>query len=182
MIWCSPQIRRAAPFWDARWWRPPVPCGTSGCRPRSAAPTEETAFRAAVSELLERLTAWEGPAPRAARVLALPRLPAQHLQHAGPVGDGAPIPAAGGARCRRSACATATMADCNGCSYTDLSALRGAGRAASTAAPMVEEVYPAVRSCRRAGDALRQLQRRPLRQPHRLRQPSDGAVPPDPVL
>ena len=57
---------------------------------------EETAFRAAVSELLERADGVGGACPRGAGAGAA-RLPAQHLQHAGAVGDGAPIPAAGGA-------------------------------------------------------------------------------------
>ena len=57
---------------------------------------EETAFRAAVSELLERLTAWEGPAP-VGRVLAL---------HASQRSTWCADPCRRRCRCRRSACGT----------------------------------------------------------------------------
>ena len=43
---------------------------------------EETAFRASISELIERLAAWEKPGP-IRHILAPACLPAQHLQHSG---------------------------------------------------------------------------------------------------
>ena len=77
---------------------------------------EETAFRAAVSELLERLTAWEGPAP-VGRVLALhasQRSTSNTLALWEMVRRSLPPEVQVQEICLRNG----TMADCNGCSYT----------------------------------------------------------------
>ena len=86
--WCLLPIRRAAPFWAARWWRPPAPCGISASRPRSAAWTRKPPSALAVRELIARLDGWQAPAADPAGA-GPARLPAQHLQHPGPVGAGA---------------------------------------------------------------------------------------------
>ena len=105
---------------------------------------EETAFRAAVSELLERLTAWEGPAP-VGRVLALhasQRSTSNTLALWEMVRRSLPPEVQVQEICLRNG----TMADCNGCSYTACMHFGEQG-GCFYGGPMVEEVYPAVRSC-----------------------------------
>ena len=105
---------------------------------------EETAFRAAVSELLERLTAWEGPAP-VGRVLALhasQRSTSNTLALWEMVRRSLPPEVQVQEICLRNG----TMADCNGCSYTACMHFGERG-GCFYGGPMVEEVYPAVRSC-----------------------------------
>ena len=104
----------------------------------------ETAFRAAVSELLERLTAWEGPAP-VGRVLALhasQRSTSNTLALWEMVRRSLPPEVQVQEICLRNG----TMADCNGCSYTACMHFGEQG-GCCYGGPMVEEVYPAVRSC-----------------------------------
>lgn len=102
---------------------------------------EETAFRAAVSELLERLTAWEGPAP-VGRVLALhasQRSTSNTLALWEMVRRSLPPEVQVQEICLRNG----TMADCNGCSYTACMHFGERG-GCFYGGPMVEEVYPAV--------------------------------------
>ena len=104
---------------------------------------EETAFRAAVSELLERLTAWEGPAP-VGRVLALhasQRSTSNTLALWEMVRRSLPP----GVQVQEICLRNGTMADCNGCSYTACMHFGERG-GCFYGGPMVEEVYPAVRS------------------------------------
>ena len=140
---------------------------------------EETAFRAAVSELLERLTAWEGPAPvgrvlalhasqrSTSNTLALWEMVRRSLPPEVQVQEYLPAERDHGRLQRMQ--------------LHRLYALRGAGRVLLWRADGGGGVSGGA-LLRHAGDGLRQLQRCPLRQSHRLRQPSDGAVPPDPVL
>ena len=105
---------------------------------------EETAFQAAVSELLERLTAWEGPAP-VGRVLALhasQRSTSNTLALWELVKSALPDTVTVEEICLRNG----TMADCNGCSYTACLHFGEQG-GCFYGGPMVEEVYPAIRRC-----------------------------------
>ena len=97
-----------------------------------------------VSELLERLTAWEGPAP-VGRVLALhasQRSTSNTLALWEMVRRSLPPEVQVQEICLRNG----TMADCNGCSYTACMHFGERG-GCFYGGPMVEEVYPAVRSC-----------------------------------
>ena len=97
-----------------------------------------------VSELLERLTAWEGPAP-VGRVLALhasQRSTSNTLALWEMVRRSLPPEVQVQEICLRNG----TMADCNGCSYTACMHFGEQG-GCFYGGPMVEEVYPAVRSC-----------------------------------
>ena len=130
----------------ALWWRPPAPCGISASRPRSAAWTRKRPSGLAVAELVDRLTDLGEPLPPVRPGAGPPRLPAQHLQHPGPVGAGEARPCRRRYPWRRSACATAPCPTATGAATPPAST--SASRAAAfTAAPMVEEVYPAVRRC-----------------------------------
>ena len=103
---------------------------------------EETAFRAAVSELLERLTAWEGPAP-VGRVLALhasQRSTSNTLALWEMVRRSLPPEVQVQEICLRNG----TMADCNGCSYTACMHFGERG-GCFYGGVMVQEVYPAIR-------------------------------------
>ena len=103
---------------------------------------EETAFRAAVSELLERLTAWEGPAP-VGRVLALhasQRSTSNTLALWEMVRRSLPPEVQVQEICLRNG----TMADCNGCSYTACMHFGEQG-GCFYGGVMVQEVYPAIR-------------------------------------
>ena len=108
---------------------------------------EETAFRAAVSELLERLTAWEGPAP-VGRVLALhasQRSTSNTLALWEMVRRSLPPEVQVQEICLRNG----TMADCNGCSYTACMHFGEQG-GCFYGGPMVEEVL----LCPNYNDAL----------------------------
>ena len=97
-----------------------------------------------VSELLERLTAWEGPAP-VGRVLALhasQRSTSNTLALWEMVRRSLPPEVQVQEICLRNG----TMADCIGCSYTACMHFGEQG-GCFYGGPMVEEVYPAVRSC-----------------------------------
>ena len=103
---------------------------------------EETAFRAAVSELLERLAAWEGPAP-VGRVLALhasQRSTSNTLALWEMVRRSLPPEVQVQEICLRNG----TMADCNGCSYTACMHFGERG-GCFYGGVMVQEVYPAIR-------------------------------------
>ena len=133
---------------------------------------EVTAFHAAVAELIDRLASWEKPAP-IRHILALhasQRSTSNTLALWELVKSGLPDTAAVEEICLRNG----TMADCNGCSYTACLHFGEQG-GCFYGGPR----RPAVR---RAGDAVRQLQRRAGGQPDGLRQPADGVVPPEPVL
>ena len=105
---------------------------------------EETAFRAAISELLGRLTDWHKPAP-IRRVLALhasQRATSNTLALWELVKAGLPADMEVQEICLRNG----TMADCNGCSYTACLHFGEQG-GCFYGGPMVDEVYPAIRRC-----------------------------------
>ena len=105
---------------------------------------EETVFRAAISELLGRLTDWHKPAP-IRRVLALhasQRATSNTLALWELVKAGLPADMEVQEICLRNG----TMADCNGCSYTACLHFGEQG-GCFYGGPMVDEVYPAVRRC-----------------------------------
>ena len=105
---------------------------------------EKTAFRLAVRELIARLDGWR-PLPPVRRVLAL---------HASQCSTSNTLALWGLVRTRlEERCditeiclRNGTMADCNGCSYTACMHFGEQG-GCFYGGPMVEEVYPAVRSC-----------------------------------
>ena len=115
------------------------------------------------------------PPAAAAKAPGTPCLKPLHLQHAGAV-----EPCAGTAgtsvRCHGDWAAQRHPEDCAGCPLHHLPPLRRAG-SCFYGGVMVQEVYPAIRDADAVVLLCPQLQRRPLRQPHRCRQPSDGPVP-----
>lgn len=105
---------------------------------------EKTAFRASLSELIERLESWQPPAP-VRRILALhasQRSTSNTLALWELVRRALP----GTVEVQEVCLNNGTLADCNGCSYT---ACLHFGQQGSCfyGGPMVEEVYPAVRRC-----------------------------------
>ena len=105
---------------------------------------EQTAFHAAVSELLGRLTDWHKPAP-IRRVLALhasQRATSNTLALWELVRAALPADIEVQEICLRNG----TMADCNGCSYTACLHFGEQG-GCFYGGPMVDEVYPAIRRC-----------------------------------
>ena len=105
---------------------------------------EKTAFHAALAELIGRLETWEHPAP-IRRVLALhasQRSTSNTLAFWELVRKALPPTVEVQEICLRNG----TLADCNGCSYTACLHFGERG-GCFYGGPMVEEVYPAVRSC-----------------------------------
>ena len=105
---------------------------------------DQTAFHAAVSELLGRLTDWQKPAP-IRRVLALhasQRATSNTLALWELVRAALPADMEVQEICLRNG----TMADCNGCSYTACLHFGEQG-GCFYGGPMVDEVYPAIRRC-----------------------------------
>lgn len=105
---------------------------------------EPTAYRLAVSELLERLAAWTGPPP-VRKVLALhasARATSNTLALWELVRSGLPA----GVETRELCLQNGTLADCIGCSYTACLYFGQQG-GCFYGGPMVEEVFPAVREC-----------------------------------
>ena len=105
---------------------------------------EKTAFHAALAELIGRLETWEHPAP-IRRVLALhasQRSTSNTLAFWELVRKALPPTVEVQEICLRNG----TLADCNGCSYTACLHFGEQG-GCFYGGPMVEEVYPAVRSC-----------------------------------
>ena len=106
---------------------------------------EKTAFRAAVSELIGRLEAWEKPAP-IRRVLALhasQRSTSNTLALWELVRRSLPPEM----EVEEIGLRNGTVPDCNGCSYTACLHFGEQGSCFYGSGPMVEEVYPAVRRC-----------------------------------
>ena len=106
---------------------------------------EKTAFRAAVSELIGRLEAWEKPAP-IRRVLALhasQRSTSNTLDLWELVRRSLPPEM----EVEEIGLRNGTVPDCNGCSYTACLHFGERGSCFYGSGPMVEEVYPAVRRC-----------------------------------
>ena len=106
---------------------------------------EETAFRASISELIERLAAWEKPGP-IRHILALhasQRSTSNTLALWEMVRRSLPPEVQVQEICLRNG----TMADCNGCSYTACMHFGEQGSCFYGSGPMVQEVYPAVRRC-----------------------------------
>lgn len=105
---------------------------------------EATAFRLALEELAERLTAWEGPPP-VKKVLALhasARATSNTLALWELVKAGLPEEVSVQEICLQNG----TMADCIGCSYTACLHF-GQGGGCFYGGPMVDEVFPAVKGC-----------------------------------
>lgn len=105
---------------------------------------EPTALRLALAELLERLTAWEGPPPLG-RILALHasvRSTSNTLALWELVKAGLPPEV----EIQELYLQNGTMADCIGCSYTTCLHFGQQG-GCFYGGPMVEEVFPAVREC-----------------------------------
>ena len=105
---------------------------------------EKTAFHAALAELIGRLETWEHPAP-IRRVLALhasQRSTSNTLAFWELVRKALPPTVEVQEICLHNG----TLADCNGCSYTACLHFGEQG-GCFYGGPMVEEVYPAVRSC-----------------------------------
>ena len=106
---------------------------------------EKTAFRAAASELIERLAAWEKPAP-IRRLLALhasQRSTSNTLAFWELVRRALPLEI----EVEEIGLRNGTVPDCNGCSYTACLHFGEQGSCFYGSGPMVEEVYPAVRRC-----------------------------------
>ena len=106
---------------------------------------EKTAFRAAVSELIDRLLTWEKPGP-VRRVLALhasQRSTSNTLAFWELVRTNLPSEIA----VEEIGLRNGTVPDCNGCSYTACLHFGEQGSCFYGSGPMVEEVYPAVRRC-----------------------------------
>ena len=106
---------------------------------------EKTAFRAAVSELIDRLMTWEKPGP-VRRVLALhasQRSTSNTLAFWELVRTNLPPKIA----VEEIGLRNGTVPDCNGCSYTACLHFGEQGSCFYGSGPMVEEVYPAVRRC-----------------------------------
>ncbi|MFR6394711.1 MAG: macro domain-containing protein [Oscillospiraceae bacterium] len=142
--WCLPPIRRAAPFWAARWWRPLGSLRNFRIQAQIGGVDEKTAFRLAVGELIARLTAWR-PLPPVRRVLALH---ASQCSTSNTLALWELVKAAlpPEIAVEEVGLRNGTVPDCNGCSYT---ACLHFGEQGSCfyGGPMVEEVYPAVRRC-----------------------------------
>ena len=105
---------------------------------------EPTAFRLALAELAERLTAWEGP-PAVKNVLALhasARATSNTLALWELVKAGLGPDIAVQEVCLQNG----TLADCIGCSYTACLHF-GQGGGCFYGGPMVDEVFPAVKDC-----------------------------------
>lgn len=105
---------------------------------------EATAFRLALEELAERLSAWEGP-PTVKNVLALhasARATSNTLALWELVKAGFPEEVSVREVCLQNG----TLADCIGCSYTACLHF-GQGGGCFYGGPMVDEVFPAVKEC-----------------------------------
>ena len=105
---------------------------------------EQTAFRLAVAELVERLLAWEA-LPPPSRVLALhasARSTSNTLDFWELVKAGLPE----GVEVQEVCLQNGTLADCIGCSYKTCMHFGQQG-GCFYGGPMVEEVFPAVRAC-----------------------------------
>lgn len=112
---------------------------------------EETAFRASISELIERLAAWEKPGP-IRHILALhasQRSTSNTLAFWELVRRALPPEM----EVEEIGLRNGTVPDCNGCSYTACLHFGEQGSCFYGSGPMVQEVYPAVRRC----DALMML-------------------------
>ena len=70
--WCLLPIRRPAPFWDGRWWRPPALCVISGYRPRSAVWTSRPPFMPPFGSLRSGWSTGSSPLPSAIFWLCTP--------------------------------------------------------------------------------------------------------------
>lgn len=106
---------------------------------------EETAFRASISELIERLAAWEKPGP-IRHILALhasQRSTSNTLAFWELVRRALPPEM----EVEEIGLRNGTVPDCNGCSYTACLHFGEQGSCFYGSGPMVQEVYPAVRRC-----------------------------------
>ena len=140
---------------------------------------EKTAFRLAVRELIARLDGWR-PLPPVRRVLALH---ASQCSTSNTLALWELVKAAlpPEIAVEEVGLRNGTVPDLQRVQLYRLSPLRGAGQLLLRR-PHGGGGVSGRPPVRRPGDAVRQLQRRPVRQSHRLRQPADGPVPPDPVL